>query len=161
MQQLTLKKFSVILPLLHLCLVTMGLIGVGWLLAAFQVSWVIWLITFSLAIYLATKGTDGIVLSSAWVVSFTSAGAVIKAWPVVWGTEIPDKAAKFWASVFLLFWAGAIALVGLLATAEPPMTIVLSVIGMKKRHSKSMLVALSSIALGSGWVLYAKGYSGI
>ncbi|MEB3210789.1 MAG: hypothetical protein VKL39_05520 [Leptolyngbyaceae bacterium] len=145
--------------MLHLTCVALGLVGVGWLLAAFQVSWLIWGTTFGLALYLSMTGVDGLALSSAWVVGFVSVGAVIKAWPVVWGSEVPYKAAKFWALVFLLFWAGAIALIGLLATAIAPMKSLLNAIGLRQHHAKSILGALSWIALGVGWALYNQGHS--
>jgi hypothetical protein len=157
MQRLTLEPFSIVLPLLQLSAVVVGLIGMGWLLAAFHVSWVIWSITFALAVYLGLTETDGIVLSSAWAVSFVSASVVVKAWPEAWGIDIPYKASKFWASVFLLFWAGAIALIVLLATAGPPMKTVLNAIGIQKQSPKSMLIALAWISLGTGWVLYDRG----
>ncbi|MEM7773212.1 MAG: hypothetical protein AAF327_22235 [Cyanobacteria bacterium P01_A01_bin.37] len=147
-------RIQAIFPWLHLCILIAGFIGIGWLLAAFHVPWFIWLITLFLVVYLGITGVDGIALGSAWVVSFVSAGAVIKAWPIVWGSDIPHKAAKLWAAVLLLCWVGAIALITLLATASSPMQVVLSAIGIKKQSPQSILITFVWIALGIGWIIY-------
>jgi len=89
----------------------------GWLLAAFQVPYLVVLISLAVMSHLIVVGVDAIALANVWVVVIMFTAAVVKAWPAIWDSRVPIENAQLWAGVLLLLWLGAIALVILLAFA--------------------------------------------
>lgn len=160
MQRSPLELYCCI-PWIYLGFLFVGFMGIGWLMAAFDVPWVVWLITIFLIFYLCKTGVDGIALSSAWVVSFVSVGAVLKSWPTVWNSEIPYKAANLWATGLLGIWIGAIALVWLLANASSAMQPIVTRLGMQGQKTQHLLLALTWSALGLGWMIYSQLHSSL
>ncbi|MCU0524345.1 MAG: hypothetical protein MUF72_05925 [Elainella sp. Prado103] len=122
----------------------------GWLLAAFQVPWPIWLGTLAVMLHLIRSGTAAIPLSTGWVVILISLAAILKAWAPVWNSQVPYQQAQLWAKGLLGIWLGAIGLVVLLSQANRCFT----AWGGQSRRAKWMLVLLVWGALGLGGVLY-------
>jgi len=90
----------------------------GWLLAAFQVHWLMVIISLGIIAHLIVVGADAIVLANVWVIAMIFIAAVAKAWPPIWDSQVPVGNARLWAVGLLLVWMGAIALVVLLAFAR-------------------------------------------
>ncbi len=111
------KPMSIVLLWGYLIILLLGYSLAGWLLAAFQVSWLIWSVTFLVTLHLIRSGPAAIALSSSWVIGLISLAAVMKAWTPVWNSQLPHEHAQLWAQGLLLIWFGAIGLVVLLAFA--------------------------------------------
>lgn len=105
----------------YLLLLLLGYLSLGWLLAAFQVCWFVWVGTLGVILHLITAKTDAIAIASAWVVAIVSIAAVVKAWTPLWDSRVPSEHAQLWAIGLLLIWLWAHILVLLLAFARKPM----------------------------------------
>ncbi|GAB4232234.1 MAG: hypothetical protein Kow00121_60380 [Elainellaceae cyanobacterium] len=134
----------------YLVLLILGFLSVGWLLAAFQVSWLIWLGTMAITLHLAHAGTDAIAIATAWIATIISIGAVIKAWAPIWDSRVPWENARLWASGLLLIWLGTTTTGLLLAFAQQPLR---SLNWDTNVCSRSLLV-LTWSAMACGWLLY-------
>lgn len=135
---------------LYLLILLLSCGGAGWLLAAFQVPWPIWLGTLAMMLHLIRSGTAAIPLSTGWVVSLMSLAAVLKSWTPAWDSRVPYEQAQLWAKGLLGIWCGAIALVVLLAQTSRP----LKVLGWSDRKDRWLLTLLVWGALGLGGWLY-------
>ncbi|WP_295393437.1 hypothetical protein [uncultured Thiodictyon sp.] len=135
----------------YLTLLLLGYSAAGWLLAAFQVHWWVWLVTFGLTLHLIRCGPAAIVPASAWVTGVMFVAAVTKAWAPLWGLRFPYEHAQLWALGLLLIWLGAIVSMVLLALAPP------FVVGVRERGEGIAAYSLSILvgtALAGGGLLY-------
>jgi len=124
-----------------------GYVTIGWLLAAFQVSWLVWLTTLGVTLYLVNAGVDAIALANAWIVAVISAGAVAKSWAPIWDAQLPYKNAQAWAMGLLALWLWTVVLGVGLGFAQPPMRS----IGLGRSSTR---MGLMGMALGSGGLIY-------
>lgn len=132
---------------LYLVVLFLGYASAGWLLAAFQVPWPIWLGTVTITWYLTKVGPDAIAIASGWVVAIISIGAVEKAWAPVWSRQTPYQQAQLWASGLLLLWFWAVLLVLMLAFADRP----LQQLGWLRQRVGGLLGLMwLALALGGG-----------
>ena len=134
----------------YLVALLLGYSCLGWLLAAFQVPWPIWLGSLGVTIHLTYSGAAAIALSSGWVVGIMFLAAAKKSWPEVWDSRIPHDQAQFWAEGLLLIWLGATGLVVLLAFAGAA----LYRLGVQGRFRFSSFISLVWAAMGGGWLCY-------
>jgi hypothetical protein len=134
----------------YLALLLLGYSLLGWLLAAFQVPWPIWLGSLGMTLHLIYSGTAAIALSAAWVVSIMFLAATSKAWAAVWDSQVPYEQAQLWAEGLLLIWLSAIGLVLLLACADS----VLAQIGCTGRIKFYSLTCLLWSSIGIGALYY-------
>lgn len=102
----------------YFILLLLGYGFAGWLLAAFQVPWPVWLGTLAMTLHLIQVGAAALALSSGWVVGLIAIAVVVKAWARVWNPRLPLEQAQLWAQVLLLIWLGAMLLILLLAYAR-------------------------------------------
>jgi hypothetical protein len=123
-----------------------GYISLGWLMAAFQVPWIVWLGTGGMMLHLLKAEADAIALSSAWIVVIISTGAVLKAWAPIISPNLPYENAKAWAMGLLLIWLWAsILAVGLGFSGKP-----MRWIGIRRSLYRLLLL---EIALGCGCLI--------
>lgn len=134
----------------YLLLLIVGYSSLGWLLAAFQVSNLIWLGTLSVTFYVAAIGTDALLLAVAWVVTVAMIGAADKAWIAVWNINLPYENAQLWATGLLVFWFWGLVLISSLAFARNPVR----AIGVPYRYIFLTLLISTWFALGSGSMTY-------
>jgi hypothetical protein len=140
------------LPIVHLTIwvylmaLISGYVTLGWLLAAFQVSGLVWLGSLAVALHLVEAGADAIALATAWIVIVISAGAVAKAWTPIWHANLPHENAKAWAMGLLVLWLWAVVLAVGLGFAKQPMRS----IGLERSHR----LMLMGLALGGGGLIY-------
>jgi len=134
----------------YLAVLLMGYGWLGWLMAAFQVPWPIWLGTLGVTLHLIRSGSAAIVLSEGWVVSVMFLAAVIKAWPEVWDSHVPYENAQLWAKGLLLIWMGGTGLVILLAFADSA----LDKLGVRGHHQLYSFISLVWGVMGGGWIYY-------
>lgn len=135
----------------YLVLLLLGYSLVGWLLAAFQVFWLIWPVTFLVTFHLIRSGPPAIALSSSWVIGLMTLAAVMKAWAPVWDSRVPHEHAQLWAQGLLLIWFGASGLVVLLAFAE---RMVMRPLGLAGHQAVYGLVILIWSAMVIGRLCY-------
>jgi hypothetical protein len=135
----------------YLALLLLGYGFAGWLLAAFQAPWLIWLGTLAACLHLVRSQVAAIALASSWVVLLISAASVLKAWAPVWDRRVPFEQAPLWAESLLLIWLGAIGLVILLAFAHAAM----QQIGCRGKQILYRLLILVWGALGAGKLFYS------
>ena len=134
----------------YLLLLILGYGLLGWLLAAFQVSNLIWLGTLSVTSYVAALGTDALLLAVAWVVTVAMIGAADKAWVTIWNINLPYENVQLWAIGLLVFWFWGLVLISGLAFARNSVR----AIGVPYRHIFLTLLILTWFALGSGSLTY-------
>jgi hypothetical protein len=134
----------------YLATLLLGYGCLGWLLAAFQVPWPIWLGSLGVTIHLIYSGSAAIALSSSWVVGIMFLAAAKKSWPEVWDSRVPHIAAQLWAERLLLIWLVATGLIVLLAFAGAA----LYRLGVQGRFRFYGFVSLVWAAMGSGWFYY-------
>ncbi len=103
----------------YLTVLLLGYGFAGWLLAAFQVPWPVWLGTLAITLHLIQVGPAALALASSWVMGLIAVAAVVKAWVSVWNARLPLEQAGLWAQGLLLIWLGATLLLLLLAYARP------------------------------------------
>jgi len=119
----------------------------GWLLAAFQVSWVIWSITFALAAQLIRSGPAAIVLASSWVTGLMCFAALTKTWIPAWDGRLPYTHAERWAQALLIIWFGAI---GLTVLSGYTVQLATRPLGLGENRAAYGVVILIGIALVTG-----------
>lgn len=144
------RQSSVIFTWSHLAALLLGYGFAGWLLAAFQVSWLVWLGTLGVTLHLIRVGASALTLATGWVVLVMVAAAVVKAWTAVWNSRIPFEQAQLWAQTLLLIWLGAIGLVVLLAFGRST----IGDLGVQGKRAFYSLVTLIWGALATGGLLY-------
>jgi hypothetical protein len=142
--------FPVMIAWTHLAALLLGYSFAGWLLAAFQVSWLIWLGTLGTTLHLIRAQASAIALAASWVVLIMVAAAVVKAWAAAWDSRVPFEQAQLWAQGLLLIWLGAMGLVVLLAFARPR----IAQLGMRGPSAGYSLTILIWGALAAGGLLY-------
>lgn len=101
---------------LHLLVLSVGFVAVGWFLAAIQAKVLIWLSLVSLVIYLVNTQKGGLVLAHGWLAMLISLSTVTRIWPSVWPSHIPYDKPRLWALIVLIIWAVAAFLIHLLAS---------------------------------------------
>jgi hypothetical protein len=124
----------------------LGFVSLGWLLAAFQVPWIVWLGAGGMILHLLKAEADAIALSNAWIVVIISSGAVLKAWAPIISPNLPYENAKAWALGLLLIWLWVSILAVGLGFSKKPMQ------GIGMRRSLYQLLLLEG-ALGCGWLI--------
>jgi Mg2+/Co2+ transporter CorB len=134
----------------YLTLLLLGYGLLGWLLAAFQVSWPIWLGSLGVTLHLIYAGTAAIALSASWVVIIMFLAAARKSWAAVWGSQVPYEQAQLWAEGLLLIWIGITGLILLLAVADA----VLAQVGCKGRVKHYSLTSSLWSAMAGGAIYY-------
>jgi hypothetical protein len=134
----------------YLIVLLLGYGFVGWLLAAFQAAWPIWLGTFAITLYLICAGPAAIAFSQSWIVSIMTLAAVLKSWTPAWGSQVPFEQAQLWAKGLLLIWLAAISLAVLLGFAST----VLQPWKLNARLTRYSLILLLWTALGLGGLAY-------
>lgn len=135
---------------LYLATLLFGYSVLGWLMAAFQVSWLVWLGTMAITLHLAHAGTDAIIIASTWVATIMSIGAVVKAWTPIWDSRMPWENAQLWAIGLLCIWMGSTLLTVLLAFAQHP----LRSLHWNARFWTKGLLVLTWGAMAGGWLFY-------
>jgi hypothetical protein len=145
------KFFSLISFLIwtYLGVLLLGYLSAGWLLAAFQVPWVIWLGTLGVSLHLVKVRTNALALASAWIVALVSIAAVLKAWTPLWDSHLPLEHAQSWALGLLLIWLWAHCLALLLAFAKKPV----QKLGLRLTQTDRGLIILIWTAMGLGGLL--------
>jgi len=138
----------------YLIVLLVGYGLLGWLMAAFQVPWPIWLGTLSVTLHLICSGPAAIVLSEAWVVGVMFVAAASKAWADVWGSHVPDENAQLWAKGLLLIWIGLTGLVFLLAFAGSA----LDKLGFRRSYRFYSFTSLVWGVMVGGWLYYQLHY---
>lgn len=123
----------------------LGYVSLGWLLAAFQVPWTVWLGTWAVMLHLLKAEADAIALASAWIVVIISIGAVLKAWAPIISPGLPYENAKAWAVGLLLIWLWVSLLAVGLGLSRKPM----QQIGLGRGYRLLLL----GVALGCGWLI--------
>lgn len=144
------SRFSIAGAWSYLALLLLGYGFAGWLLAAFQVAWFVWVGTLAMTLHLIRARSAAIALSSSWVAIVISIAAVTKAWAAVWDSRVPFQHAQLWAEGLLLIWLGAIGLVVLLAFADTA----IQPFGLKQKRLGLYLTLAIWGALGIGKLLY-------
>jgi magnesium-transporting ATPase (P-type) len=129
--------------------VWLGYVSAGWLLAAFEVPWWVWLGTEAIILHLIKAGAEAIAVASAWIVVVISVAAVVKAWTPVWDSRIPFEHAQLWAGGLLFIWFWALGLVLLLAFAHK-----LTRLNGFRTYRFKLLLLLTGAGLGTGWFVY-------
>lgn len=143
-------KPAISLPWLHVMMLLTGFLFTGWLLAAFQAPWLVWLGTLGVTLHLIKAEADAIVLSNAWIVIIMLIAAVKKSWTPAWNVHIPSQNASLWAAGLLLIWLNLITLVILLAFVKPQ----LRSLGWSNPKTSIVLVASLWSALVLGALIY-------
>jgi hypothetical protein len=137
----------------YLFLLCLGYIGAGWLLAAYQVSWLIWLGTLLAIVHLSIAETGAIVLANTWLVLIILLG-------IFFNTKIslnflPLYKAQIWAIGLLVVWIFAILLILMLAFAQTPLkTLDLGRIGKSQKRISYFLIFVTWIAIKLGYLIY-------
>jgi hypothetical protein len=131
----------------YLTALLLGYGFVGWLLAAFQVPWIVWLGTLATTLHLIRTGSAALALSCSWVVGLIAIAALAKAWIALWNAHLPYEQAQLWARSLLLIWWGATLLLLLLAYARPLLP--------RSLNTRQALLLLTSLIWGAlgfgGW----------
>ncbi|MDY6936884.1 MAG: hypothetical protein SWY16_04385 [Cyanobacteriota bacterium] len=128
-----------------------GYIWIGWLLAAFEMPWFVWLGTSMVTLHLSVAGTRAIFLANTWLVGLIAVGALGKCWPAIWDETVPKKDGALWATGLLGIWVSAIILIVMLAFAPQP----LHSLGFASRKiQRGISIGLTWIAIGAGSFLY-------
>jgi len=138
--------------MMALVLMTLGSGLGGWLLAAFQVPWIVWWITQACTVHLAISGPSAILLSNLWVIGLMLVCAAEQSWPQVWSPRIPTHHAQTWAMILIGLWGVAIALILLLAWLSHR----LDGNGYRSRHRILWLLPLCWGGLGIGAWIYGQ-----
>ena len=128
-----------------------GYLWVGWLMAAFEMPWFVWLGTLAVTLHLSMVGTRAIFLANTWLVGLMAAGAVFKSWPAIWDSTVPKTDGALWASGLLGIWTSSIVLILVLAFATKPLQS-LGITSVKVQQSIS--ISLTWMAIGLGSILY-------
>lgn len=142
---LTLPAPTTYLALLHLITLLLGYLSLGWLLAAFQVPLIVWLVTLGITLHLIKSEVDALALANIWVVAIVTVGVLFKAWLPIWG----DFQVRPWAIGLMVLWLWATVLVLLLAFAQKP----LRSIGFTAKQAFQVLIIATWTALGLGWLI--------
>lgn len=135
----------------HLFILLVGYTIVGWLLAAFNAPLWVWLGTLLMIIHLTQSGTEALFIANSWIVFIMFLVTVLKPWPQIWPSSIPDKEITIWSTTIMLLWLLAILLVVELAFTHHR---------MKLRNLPSMqrfgiLLCWTGLALaGGGFIFY-------
>jgi hypothetical protein len=131
-------------------ILTTGYSLAGWLLAAFNTPLWVWLGTFLIIVYLAKSGTEGLLIANIWVVFIMFLVTIFKRWPQIWPSHIPEKDITLWSAIIMLLWSLAILLMMGLALTHQAMKLR----GFTSILRLSILVSLTSFALGVGWLIF-------
>lgn len=137
-------------PSVYLAALLLSCSWLGWLLAAFQVPWPIWLGSLAVMLHLIKSGPAAIALAGGWVVGVMALAATRKSWAAVWGSHVPYQQAQLWAEGLLLIWLAATGLVLLLAFAG----LALDPLGWQNRYKIYSVTGLVWGAFGGGWIYY-------
>ena len=153
---------------LHLLMLSIGFVAVGWFLAAVHAKLLIWLSLVSLIIYLVNTQKGGIILAHGWLAMLISLSTITRIWPSVWPSHIPYHQPRLWALIVLIIWAIAALLIHLLASS-PQLTqrelnnrpvLFLNLASSQPLTRPSMVVTTTLITLvGSATALGAVTYS--
>ncbi len=135
---------------IHLVLVFVGLMGMGWLLSAYAAPWLVWLGSGAVILYLSWIGPDAIALSLIWVIAVVWGAIISKVWPAVWPEIMFGTPAQTWSLISLLIWIFAVFLILLLAFAQQK----LCSIGYSRRFAFYTLLFTSGLALGLGRLIF-------
>jgi hypothetical protein len=127
-----------------------GYTAVGWLLTAFGASRFVWLGTLAVTFHLALSGTEAILLANAWVLMVVFTAVLRKTWPLFLGGYLPYKNAPLWAIIMIILWFLAIFFMVFLAWTRQK----LQTMGWNERQAYLSLVALTWVALATGWMVF-------
>ncbi|MGB3535055.1 MAG: hypothetical protein WBA13_16280 [Microcoleaceae cyanobacterium] len=122
----------------------------GWLLAAFNTPLWVWFGTVLIILYLANSGIEALVIANAWIVLMMFLVTVFKYWPEIWPSRIPQKEIALWSMTIMLVWVLGILLVTGLALTHK----VLKLRGFTAIQRFSILVSLTGLGLGGGWLIF-------
>jgi hypothetical protein len=128
----------------------LGYTAVGWLLTAFGASRFVWLGTLAVTFHLALSGTEAILLANAWVLMVVFTAVLRKTWPLFLGGYLPYKNAPLWAIIMIILWFLAIFFMVFLAWTRQK----LQTMGWNERQAYLSLVALTWVALATGWMVF-------
>jgi hypothetical protein len=137
----------------YLILLCLGYIGLGWLLAAYKVSWLIWLGTLLITIHLSIAETGAIFLANLWLVLVISLGIILNS--KISLHFLPFDRAQIWALTLLIIWFFSISLIFMLALA-PAKLKKMSLGWLKKfqKYNAYILVTVTWIAMRIGYLIY-------
>jgi len=131
-----------------------GYTAVGWLLTAFGASRFVWLGTLAVTFHLALSGTEAILLANAWVLMVVFTAVLRKTWPLFLGGYLPYKNAPLWAIIMIILWFLAIFFMVFLAWTRQK----LQTMGWNERQAYLSLVALTWVALATGWMIFQMSF---
>ncbi|MFO7029471.1 hypothetical protein B9T07_05280 [Limnospira fusiformis CCALA 023] len=132
----------------------LGYTVAGWFLAAFEVPWLVWLITGAVLLYLAKVGEEAIVLANAWLVLIMFIGTILKTWPTVWLPDLPFQNAPLWAMILMGLWAFSMVLIIALAWGRT----ILSPVGLNSDRLSFILLGIPLVAMIVGSVIFRLGW---
>ncbi|CAN1210558.1 hypothetical protein TUMEXPCC7403_10205 [Tumidithrix helvetica PCC 7403] len=133
-------------PWVHLIVLVVGYTAAGWLLAAYNASWVAWFVTLAVLVHLSKAGSAAIAVATTWIVLLVGTGALAWAYP----KNFPPRGGPTVAWTLLLAWIFALVLVLLLAFAKRP----LQAIGLGKKQGFYCLVILTWVSMLLGLLIY-------
>jgi hypothetical protein len=137
----------------YLILLGLGYLGLGWLLAAYKVSWLIWLGTLLMTIHLSIAETGAIFLANLWLVFVVSLGIILNS--KISLHFLPFNRAQIWALTLLIIWFFSISLIFMLAFAPPKFkNLGLSWLKKVQKYNAHILIAVTWIAMRIGYVIY-------
>nr|WP_317267875.1 hypothetical protein [Arthrospira sp. SH-MAG29] len=126
----------------------------GWFLAAFEVPWLVWLITGAVILHLAKVGEEAIVLANAWLVLIMLIGTILKTWPTVWLPDLPFQNAPLWAMILMGLWAFSMVLIIALAWGRT----ILSPVGLNGDRLSFILLGIPVVAMIVGSAIFRLGW---
>jgi hypothetical protein len=137
----------------YLILLCLGYVGAGWLLAAYNVSWLIWLGTLLITIHLSIAQTGAIILANTWIVLIILLGIFFNT--KISLTFLPFYKAQIWAIGLLIVWFFAIILILMLAFAQTPLKKI-CLVGIKKarKYTSYISIVVTWIAIRLGYLIY-------
>jgi hypothetical protein len=137
----------------YLILLCLGYLGLGWLLAAYKVSWLIWLGTLLIIIHLSIAESGAIFLANLWLVLVISLGIVLNS--KISLHFLPFHRAQIWALTLLIVWFFSISLIFMLAFASAKLkNLSLGRLNKFHKYNAYILVAVTWIAMRLGYLIY-------
>jgi Mg2+/Co2+ transporter CorB len=106
--------------------------------------------TLAVTFHLALSGTEAILLANAWVLMVVFTAVLRKTWPLFLGGYLPYKNAPLWAIIMIILWFLAIFFMVFLAWTRQK----LQTMGWNERQAYLSLVALTWVALATGWMVF-------
>jgi hypothetical protein len=138
---------------IYLILLCLGYLGLGWILAAYKVSWLIWIGTLLITIHLSIAKAGAIFLANLWLVFVISLGIILNSKISLY--FLPFDRAQIWALTLLIIWFFSISLIFMLAFAPSNFNkLGLSWLEKVQKYNAYILIAVTWIAMRIGYLIY-------